>query len=778
VIAGMGRGRSLLVFVAALLTLPGCGQRDTRPTITVWHQSRPFEREFLQDEIANFEKEHPDLRVRIRELYKETEELRSSFQAAALAGGGPELVYGPSDVLDTYQTMGILQDMSKWFPASEYGDFVEGALTFLPARDDPSRTELVQVGDRFGNHLALVYNRKLIQQPPKTTKELVDLAIEHTRDDDQDGRKDRYGLVWNFTEPFFAIPFVTGYGAWVFAEQPALSPKATGSKPRPVPALDSPQAADAYRFIKALRDEHGVIPANCDYELADALFKSGRAAMIINGDWSWYDYLENPNIDAAVAVLPIVTESGQPMRPMVAPKGYSLNANTQPEVAKQAMAFVTHMTSPAVQQRIVEKLRMLPARQSALDDPLFDTDPTLQASLAQLKNGRLMPVETELRAVWDAMRPPYQAILGGAMTPDEAAAAMQKGALEKIAQIRQDVAPAAALNLFRWLAAPLLIAWLFWQRENFIQFFRDWRRNKLAYLFVLPSVIAVFAVVVFPFFYNIVISLSNMSLANFQDPQFAGFGNYIDVLSDPVIWIVFLKTIVWTVVNIVFHVSIGLMLAVALNGPIRGKALYRILLIIPWAVPAYITALSWRGMFDYEYGAVNLLLTQAAQFPPIRWLLGLIGFAPPVNWLGDAVHAFEACIVANVWLGFPFMMVIALGGMQGIPHELYEAARIDRASRWQQFWHITLPLLKPVLLPAVTLGTIWTFNNLNVVWLVSNTGEPQDSTHILVSYVYKAVFNLYRYGYGAALSMLIFCLLLAFSVMFLNRTKATESVYG
>jgi len=324
----------------------------------------------------------------------------------------------------------------------------------------------------------------------------------------------------------------------------------------------------------------------------------------------------------------------------------------------------------------------------------------------------------------------------------------------------------------------LLVAWIAWQRNNFVQFFRDWRRNRLAYLFVLPSIVAIFAVVVFPFFYNIVLSLSNMSLTNFQDWQIVGLQNYIDVFTDLKIWVIFLKTILWTVVNIFFHVGIGLLLAVALNGPIRGKALYRILLIIPWAVPAYITALTWRGMFDYEYGAVNLLLTQAARFPPVRWALDLVGLSPPVNWLGDVWHAFEACIVANVWLGFPFMMVIALGGMQGIPQELYEAARIDRASRWQQFWHITLPLLKPVLLPAVTLGTIWTFNNLNVIWLVSNGGEPQDSTHILVSYVYKAVFNLYRYGYGAALSMLIFFLLLVFSMLFLNRTRATESVYG
>jgi arabinogalactan oligomer/maltooligosaccharide transport system permease protein len=691
--------------------------------------------------------------------------------------------------------MGILQDMSPWFPDELRTDFVEGALTYLPPREGeapaepepggsagalPShpRQELVQIGDRFGNHLALVYNRNFIKESPKTTDELVKLAIENTFDKDNDGRKDRYGLVWNFTEPFFAIPFVTGHGAWVFAE-PAASADASGSKKsRPVPALDSHQAANAYRFIKALRDEHGVMPANCDYEMADALFKSGRAAMIINGDWSWADYLENPDIDAAVAVLPLVSATGLPMKPMIAPKGYSLNANTPPEVAEQAMAFVRQMTSNDVQHRIVAQLKMLPARRSALDDPLFETDPTLQASLAQLKNGRLMPVETELRAVWDAMRPPYQALLGGAMTPEAAAAAMQQGALEKIQQIRQSDKPTASIAVVQGIGLALLVAWITWQRRNFVQFFRDWRRNRLAYLFVLPSIVVIFAVIVFPFFYNIVLSLSNMSLTNFKDWQVVGVQNYVEVFTDPKIWVIFVKTIVWTVVNIVFHVGIGLLLAVALNGPIRGKALYRILLIIPWAVPAYITALTWRGMFDYEYGAVNLLLTQAARFPPLRWALDLVGLSPPVNWLGNVLHAFEACIVANVWLGFPFMMVIALGGMQGIPQELYEAARIDRASRWQQFRHITLPLLKPVLLPAVTLGTIWTFNNLNVIWLVSNGGEPQDSTHILVSYVYKAVFNLYRYGYGAALSMIIFFMLLVFSMLFLNRTRATESVYG
>ena len=365
------------------------------------------------------------------------------------------------------------------------------------------------------------------------------------------------------------------------------------------------------------------------------------------------------------------------------------------------------------------------------------------------------------------MRPSYQALLGGALAPEDAAARMQADAERFIDVMHRKLEPGVSVPILKGLAGLGLAGLLAWQWPAFLALVRDLRPNRTAYLFAAPAVVLVFAVIVFPFFSNLVLSLSDMSLARFRDWRVVGLQNYAEVLSDPRLWGatgVFVKTLVWTLVNVVCHVAIGILLAVALNGPVRGKALYRLLLVIPWAVPAYITALTWRGMFDYEYGAVNLVLG--------RWLgLG------PVNWLGEPLRAFEACILTNVWLGFPFMMVIALGGMQGIPQELYEAARIDRASRWQQFWHITLPLLKPVLLPAVTLGAIWTFNNLNVVWLVSNGGEPQDSTHILVSYVYKSVFNLYRYGYGAALSTVMFLILLAFSLVFLQRSQATESVY-
>jgi len=294
------------------------------------------------------------------------------------------------------------------------------------------------------------------------------------------------------------------------------------------------------------------------------------------------------------------------------------------------------------------------------------------------------------------------------------------------------------------------------------------RHRLYVFLLVVPAFIVLFGVVVYPFFYNVVISLSNMNLRHIRDWKIVGFDQYVKVFTEPSqpdFYMVFVKTIIWTVVNLFFHVLVGVFLALVLNQKeIKGKALFRAILVLPWAVPQLIVALTWRGMFNYEYGSINLILTQ--------WF-GL----PGVQWLKQPFEAFVAVIITNVWLGFPFMMVIALGALQSIPHELYEAADIDGASWFHKLKNITIPLIRPVMVPAITLGTIWTFNNLNIVWLVSNAGEPSDQTHLLVSFVYKAAFNFYRYGYGAALSIVIFFILLAFSLTFMRRSKATENVY-
>jgi arabinogalactan oligomer / maltooligosaccharide transport system permease protein len=293
------------------------------------------------------------------------------------------------------------------------------------------------------------------------------------------------------------------------------------------------------------------------------------------------------------------------------------------------------------------------------------------------------------------------------------------------------------------------------------------KKNIFIYLLLAPAFIVLLGVVFYPFIYNIVISFSNMNLSHIKDWRIIGFKQFYKVFfesSQPDFYAIFLKTIIWTVVNVFFHVTIGVTLALVLNQNIKGRSVYRMLLILPWAIPQYVVALTWRGMFSYEYGSINLIIQKYLNLPG-------------VEWLKNPTEAFLACILTNVWLGFPFMMVIALGGLQSIPNELYEAADIDGAKWWQKIRTVTFPLLKPVMIPAITLGTVWTFNNLNIVWLVSNGGEPSDQTHILVSFVYKAAFNLYRYGYAAAVSIVIFIILLLFSLKFMKKTKATENVY-
>ena len=297
---------------------------------------------------------------------------------------------------------------------------------------------------------------------------------------------------------------------------------------------------------------------------------------------------------------------------------------------------------------------------------------------------------------------------------------------------------------------------------------RSTARQKLfVWVFVAPAFLILLGVVFYPFLYNVVISFSNMNLRHIKDWHLAGLSQYGKVFTEPTepnFYAVFVKTVIWTVTNVFFHVVIGVSLALLLNQKLKGRSVYRTLLILPWAIPQYIVALTWRGMFNYEYGSINLILSKYLHLPA-------------VEWLKSPTEAFLACILTNVWLGFPFMMVIALGGLQSIPDELYEAADVDGASKWFQFWNITAPLLRPVMIPAITLGTIWTFNNINVVWLVSNMGEPADSTHILVSYVYKAAFNMYRFGWAAALSVVIFAILFIFAQVFLKNTNATETVY-
>jgi len=697
-------------------------------------------RKVLREVCDEYEKQNPQVKINL--TYRETEELRSNYQSAAMGGSGPQLIYGPSDQVGPFATMGIIQPLDTLFEESFFSGFVKNSIIEFQGSK-------WMVGDVVGNHLMLLYNKTMIQTPPTNTDDLIKIGKQLTKDLDGDGKIDQYGLVWNFTEPFFYAPWIGGFGGWFITDD---------NKPN----LNTEANRRGFAFIKSLRDEEGIIPKECDYEIANAMFLGGDAAMIINGDWSWGNYIGK--VDFGIARIPMVSETGLWPTPIVSAKGYSINVNLDGEKMDEVKNLLRYLTSAEVQIIFTQKVNSHPSSLRALSQPQIQENEILQASALVVEVGRPMAVVPEMRAIWDALRTQYQAVLGGNIEPNIAAQLSQENALKQIRlmnEIQLEEKSGAVIKILMIIFALLGMAYLL---KNARGIMTSLNENKTAYFFIAPAFFAVFAIIIFPFGYNIFISFSNFSLKTFRNWELIGIHNYVSVFKDPQFYLVLTKTLIWTFVNLSFHVVLGIILAVLINRTLPAKPILRTALIIPWAVPQYISALTWRGMFNQEYGSINLILEKFLH-------LG------PVQWLSSPTEAFIACILTNVWLGFPFMMIVALGGLQSIPNDLYEAAQVDGASRWQQFWHITLPMLKPVMVPAVILGMIWTFNNINVVWLVSNGGEPSDQTHILVSYVYKSAFNLYRYGYAAALSLVIFSILFVIGVLSIRQSKSTESVY-
>ncbi|MGZ3772538.1 MAG: extracellular solute-binding protein [Pseudobdellovibrionaceae bacterium] len=698
--------------------------------IQIWHQMIYGHRQVLSDALRQFEKENPD--IVIQETYRETEELRSSYQAAAMGGSGPELVYGPSDQIGPFAAMNIIQPLDGVIEESNFKQL------------DPLATPLYHghhymLGGSVGNHLMLLYNKKLISHAPQTSDELIAMGKELTKDIDGDGKIDRFGLVFNYTEPFFFAPFIPAFGEPFMTEEGQ-------------PHLNTAALRKTFQFILDLRDKYKIIPKECDYETANALFKQGKAAMLINGDWSWGDYKE-AGIDFGIARIPMISETKKWPSPLVGTAGYSLNANIKDAKRLEATVKVLkYLTSEKIQALFTERVAVLPSNLHLREASSVKENPLLQVSSSIMEVGTPMPVVPEIRGVWDSLRVQYQKLLANSLIPEQAAEAAQQMAESQIKDMNEVLKPDASALVIKGIIL-ILAVWLTWaSRHSVVHFIKGFQGSqRFVYYMMLPSFIGIFAVIIYPFFYNIAISFSNFNLLTFQNWSIVGLHHYVTALTDVKFYSLFLKTIIWTLVNVFFHVTIGVFLAITINQVMPAKGFWRTLFIIPWAVPQYITALTWRGMFNQEYGPINQFLQKFLHLSPVQWL-------------SQPFTAFSACILTNVWLGFPFMMIVALGGLQSIPHSLYEAAYLDKANAWQRFRHITLPLLMPVMVPAALLGSIWTFNNLNVVWLVSNAGEPGDQTHILVSYVYKAAFNLYRYGYAAAVSVLIFLILVLWSL--------------
>jgi ABC-type sugar transport system permease subunit len=392
------------------------------------------------------------------------------------------------------------------------------------------------------------------------------------------------------------------------------------------------------------------------------------------------------------------------------------------------------------------------------------------------------------------------------------------------------------------------------------------RASGLPWAFIAPAVIVMLLITFLPQAYQIYISLLDFRAEHLggASAAFVGLDNFRKVLVDglnvpnysffPLLGF----NVVWTIVNVAFHAAIGLAVALALNAEhVIGRRIYRVLFVLPWALPGYITALIWNNLWQQNDGGMNLLIeslnnTFGTRFPTrtgwlaeiyspidlrgwvvilfivggcsllIYWLvrrtmrLGLVNKttgrldvsrtvfsvgliiilvlaalstvldvatdgAQATNLViklfdraGAPVLAFYAVLIANIWLGWPFMTVVATGALQSIPPDLYEAADVDGATKWRQFRQITLPLIRPAMVPAIMLGTIWTFNQFNVIFFIT-AGGPRGQTDLLVTQSYKLIQQEQLYGAAAAFSIVVFFVLLVITLINNRITRATKA---
>ncbi|MGI5237942.1 carbohydrate ABC transporter permease [Dactylosporangium sp. CA-139066] len=286
------------------------------------------------------------------------------------------------------------------------------------------------------------------------------------------------------------------------------------------------------------------------------------------------------------------------------------------------------------------------------------------------------------------------------------------------------------------------------------------RGDSVRWAFLAPVVVYLAACYAYPLYRNIDLSVRHYTVRSFVQggAPFSGLDNYRAVFDDPTFVPALAHTVVFTVASLAFQFAAGLALAVFFNRHFRLSATLRALFLVPWLLPLIVSASTWSWMLNSDSGIVNAALSTFG--------LG------PVNWLTSPDWSLVSVIIANIWIGIPFNLVVLYSGLQAIPAELYEAAGLDGASEWQQFWRITFPLLRPVSAITLLLGLVYTLKVFDIIWIMTK-GGPVDSSTTFATWSYRLGFGnlLPQFGPGAAVGNLLIVMALAFGLLYIRLQR-------
>jgi arabinogalactan oligomer/maltooligosaccharide transport system permease protein len=713
---------TVLALCFVLLTASSTALAQAR-VVQLWHSYRGAEQDALNLVVARFMDARRD--VRVETLAVPFDAYASKLEAAIPHGHGPDVF------IDAHERLASYRDRQLVAPLGELG---------LHAQQFESATldAFVQQQQVYGLPLAtkslvLFINESLyqsLQSPPLDTLEQLEALRRRLP-------SNVYPLVYYAQNAYFHEPFLSAFGGSLFDTSVQRY------------AFVGDAAERSLQRVQQMIERH-VVPEEADGAQVAQYFRAGRALTAISGPWFVGELqhagANNGPMPFRVVALPRLA-SGRQLRPYMTVEGAFLSAHSQNRADAMALIEALVATEGAVVR--AQLGRQVVATRAAWEQPALAQDPVLSVFRQAALSADVMPSHPHMRLTFE---PANQAIRRALREPAATRSALAAGA-RRFAQASRPPAPRRDPTLYL-LALGVLTLWACARAVNRAKdptFRAQLRQSATAYRYTAHAVVVLLLLVVAPLTIG---ALTSLCAGRNGELYFVGLNNYWQILtaggeqlfSSGSFYLVLVVNILWTVANLALHMALGVALALVLSRPwVKMRALYRVLLIVPWAVPSYVTALAWKGMFQRQSGAINALLRS-------------IG-AEPVSWFAQFSTAFTANLLTNTWLGFPFMMVVTLGALTSIPKDLYEAAGVDGATPWQQFKLITVPLLKPTLLPAASMGAVWTFNQFNVIFLVSG-GEPDGATEILVTEAYRWAFTRQaQYGYAAAYSVLIFAVL-------------------
>jgi len=286
------------------------------------------------------------------------------------------------------------------------------------------------------------------------------------------------------------------------------------------------------------------------------------------------------------------------------------------------------------------------------------------------------------------------------------------------------------------------------------------KSNAMTYIFLLPAVLVFLVLTVYPLLYAFVTSFYQLDFLK-GESSFVGLSNFENLFQHQAFWVALKNTIIFVVLAVVLEVVIGTALAIFFHSDLKGIKIFRTIILLPMLLPPITVALTWKMMYDYEFGIIN-------------YLLGWFGIAP-VEWLSSADLALFSIIITDVWQWTPFVFLIILASLQALPEEIYESARVCGANAAQCLRYMTIPLLKPAIILVLLLRTIDTFQVFEKMYVLTG-GGPGDSTETITFYIYRYGFRYFETGYATAASIVLVAIVILFSIFYLKRVLKTSSL--